>query len=184
MGTINKLVAALAFMKQNALTVFSGLTTAVKSFVNVIIALFNTLMNAISALGNLLMGDFSGAWRAVKNTINSVIDTFKAAWDVIKGLNTMATGLVKMLPFSTPDAKFTAEHSLEAKKPGGTSLYDMSGTRLGQPSMAASSTQNNNVTTNITVQAASNPEMTAKAIANHPAIKNGDMIRNQKSPTR
>lgn len=183
-GTINTLVATLAFMKQNAMMVFSGLTAAVKSFVNVIIGLFNTLMGVIRALGNILTGDFSGAWRAVKDTVNGVINTFKAAWDVIKGLNTMATGLVKMLPFSTPDAKFTAEHSLEAKKPGGTALYDFSGTKLGQQSAASSSTQNNHVTTNITVQAASNPEMTAKAIANHPAIKNGDMIRNQKSPTR
>lgn len=135
--------------------------TAMAALRDMVGNVFLTIFAAFDLLDGLLSGDFARAWRDAGDLVEGVIGTFSKAIETVSGLGAMIGGIGSGIARVFGSAPALAPSPQTAAAVLG-----------GQQSISQS--------TEIIVQGASNPDATAKSVAQQQGRVNGDMARNMK----
>lgn len=167
--------------------VIDSVAYALKSVLNVVLALGNAVGALFTAMYQLLSGDFSGAWSSLGESGEYIIQVFQRLWDVIKGvggsLGSLATWASGLNVFSGLFGNSNAAANIAGTQ-GGVPAVSPIGNSTANSVNNARTNQHVQQQTTINVTGSADANATGRAVSSEQTRVNFDMVRNMKGATR
>lgn len=147
---------------------------ALKSVLNVVLALGSALGALFAAMYQLVTGDFSGAWASLGQSGEAIIQVFMRLWDVIKGVGSSLGSL----------ATWASGLNVFSGLFGGGQAGIPAVSPIGNAAANSQTNQHVQQQTTINVTGSADASRTGRAVSSEQSKVNFDMVRNMKGATR